>query len=245
MTMKLIRHWTNRAGFKDWPTYDNKPGPDEPHIARCAIPDPEWIKEPPPRTYNKSKTVTGDNIAEKIRDLRLRRNITGKTSMPRLYQKTHPKQIGGNEEVDEAVAAYKESIKRDIDTYKKQEYVALSWVTEALGTGSGAANSATITHHTGASSSSWEGPIYDTQAVALSDHLLTEQEEAAFFSDDEEQQGPDRGPSWETAWFYGFESDQYPADLRPYGPEAYEAYCEAWLEEVQRPPPQDYYYICP
>ena len=27
------------------------------------------------------------------------------------------------------------------------------------------------------------------------------------------------------------------------GPEAYEAYWEAWLEEVQRPLPPDYYYI--
>ena len=65
MTMKLFQHGTNRAGFKDWPTYDNKPGPDEPQIARCAIPDPDWIKEPPPRTYNKNKTVTGEKIAEK------------------------------------------------------------------------------------------------------------------------------------------------------------------------------------
>ena len=49
-----------RAGFKDWPTYDNRPEPDEPQIARSAIPDPEWIKEPPPRTCSKSKTVTGE-----------------------------------------------------------------------------------------------------------------------------------------------------------------------------------------
>ena len=122
--------------------------------------------------------------------------------------------------------------------------MAPSWFTEALGVGPGAAKTAPQNmHHTGASSPSWEGPISDTQAVALSDHLLTVQEEAAFFSDEEEQQGPDIGPSWETAWFYGFESDQYPANLRSYGPEAYEAYWETWLEEVQRPPPQDYYYI--
>ena len=87
MTTKVIQTGANRTGFKDWPTYDNKPGPDEPQIARCAIPDAEWIKEPKPRTYNKNKTVTGEKIAEKIRDLGLRRNLTGKTSMPRLYQK--------------------------------------------------------------------------------------------------------------------------------------------------------------
>ena len=116
--------------------------------------------------------------------------------MPRLYQKTHPKQIGANEEVDfdEEVAAYKEGIIKDIDKYKKQNYVAPSWVAEALGGDTGATNSATTRQHTGASSSSWEGPISDTQAIAISDHLLTEQEEAAFFSDDE-QQGPDIGPS--------------------------------------------------
>ena len=113
---------------------------------------------------------------------------------------------------------------------------------EALGEGTGAANSATTMQHTGALSSSWEGPISDTQAIALSDHLLTEQEEAAFFSE-EEQKRPDIGPSWETAWYQGFESYQYPADLRLYGPEAYAAYWETWLDEVQRPPPQDYYYI--
>ena len=33
MTMNLIRHRTKRAGFKDWPTYDNKPGQEEPEIA--------------------------------------------------------------------------------------------------------------------------------------------------------------------------------------------------------------------
>ena len=49
MTMNLIRHGTPRAGFKDWPTYDNKPGKEEPEIARCAVPDPDWEKEPPPK----------------------------------------------------------------------------------------------------------------------------------------------------------------------------------------------------
>ena len=121
MTMNLIRHGTKRAGFKDWPTYDNKPGNEEPEIARCAVPDTEWIKEPPAQTYNTSKTITGENIANKIRDLRLRRNITGTTSMPRLRQKTHPMQIRVSEDIDfeEAVAEYKQDTRKDIDKYKK------------------------------------------------------------------------------------------------------------------------------
>ena len=65
MTMKLIKHGTSRAGFKDWPTYDNIPGKEEPHIARCAHLDPDWVKEPPPRTDDKGKTPTGEKIAEK------------------------------------------------------------------------------------------------------------------------------------------------------------------------------------
>ena len=116
MTMNMIRHGTKRAGFKDWPTSDNVPGPDEPNIARCAQPDPEWLKEPPPRTYNKSKSNTGEKIVEKIRDFRLRRNIIGKTSLPRFTQKTNPRQIGASEEIDFeiAVATYKEDIKSQL-----------------------------------------------------------------------------------------------------------------------------------
>ena len=99
MTLNLIKHGANRAGFKDWPTYDNKPGPEEPEIARCALPDPDWIQESPPKTYN-TKTPTGEKIASKIRDLRLRRTLTGTTSMPRLRQKAHPIAIGASKEVD-------------------------------------------------------------------------------------------------------------------------------------------------
>ena len=82
MTMKLIKHGTRRAGFSDWPTYDNKPGIEEPIIADTAYPHPLWIQEPPPRTYNTGKTVTGNKVADKIRDLRLRRSLTGKTAIP-------------------------------------------------------------------------------------------------------------------------------------------------------------------
>ena len=60
MAMNLIRHGTPRAGFKDWPSYDNKPGKEEPSIARIAYQDPTWIQEPPPRTYNTGKNSDRD-----------------------------------------------------------------------------------------------------------------------------------------------------------------------------------------
>ena len=104
------------------------------------------------------------------------------------------------------------------------------------------------THHqpSGPASSSWEVPITDSQAVAISDHILIEQENALFFSEDEESTGPDIGPAWEAEWYQGLRSDQYPADMQGYGnnsPDAYAAFWETWLEEVQRPPEPDYYYI--
>ena len=65
MTMKLIRHGTKRAGLTDWPDYDNVPGKDEPIIANISYQDTRWDTGPPPRTYNTSKTMTGQKIAEK------------------------------------------------------------------------------------------------------------------------------------------------------------------------------------
>ena len=120
MTMKLAKHGTKRAGFKDWPSYDNKPGEEEPELARCVHQDPECIEEPPPRTYNTGKTVTGAKIAEKIRDLRLRRNITGSIAMPRLRTKTHPMHVQAVQEVDfeEEVTRYKQDIQKDIKISK-------------------------------------------------------------------------------------------------------------------------------
>ena len=221
MTMNLIRHGTKRAGFKDWPTYDNKPGKEEPEIARYAIPDPALVEEPPSRTDNTGKTVAGAKIAEKIRDLRLRRNITGSTAIPRLRHKTHPMQIGAAQEVDfeEEVAKYKQEIRRDIQQLKKQEYVPPKWVQEQIGT-TNANQSPTP------ASSSWEGPITDSQAVRISDYLLTEEEEREFFSNEENTHGPEQGPSWEQIWFADHDANWDPADLRGYGPQAYEIYLE-------------------
>ena len=54
MTMGLIRHGTPRAGFKGWPIVTHVPGQEETHIANEAYPDPNWVKTPPPRTYETS-----------------------------------------------------------------------------------------------------------------------------------------------------------------------------------------------
>ena len=136
-------------------------------------------------------------------------------------------QLGASAEVDfeEEVAKYKKDIKEDIQKYKKQEFVAPKWIKEALYP-HGNEETESNHRHTGASSSSWEGPITDSQAVHISDYILTEQEEQAYFSADENESlaEPDQGPAWERMWFSDLDSDRYPADLSPYGPEAYGAY---------------------
>ena len=84
----------------------------------------------------------------------------------------------------------------------------------------------------GASSSSWEGPIFDTQAIAVSEFLLNEEEMAQYYSEEEDSGRPETGPAWETAWYQGLESHQYPNVLSEYGDDVYESYWEAWLEEA-------------
>ena len=98
-----------------------------------------------------------------------------------------------------------------------------------------------------AASSSWEKPFTDTQAVEMSDYLLTEREAQAFLSEDEETPGTpeqaEAGPAWEHMWFAGYDSGRFPRNLQLYGPEAYGAYWEKWLEELSLPPPPGYYYM--
>ena len=78
-----------------------------------AYPDPD--RAPPRQHSNKAhkvinKTPTGEAIAIKIRDMRLRRALTGSTAMPRLTRKTHPKSVDVAEEADveEEIAAYEQ-----------------------------------------------------------------------------------------------------------------------------------------
>ena len=174
MTMKLIRHGTRRAGFPDWPNYENKPGAEEPVIAHCAYPDPLWIQGPPPKTYNTGKTVTGVKVAEKIRDLRLRKTLTGSTARPRLVCKTNPKQVQAAQEVDfeEEIANYKKDIEKDIRNLKAQAYHEPQWIKEALRGERETSGADTHAHSNSASSSSWEQPLTDSQAVNLSNYIL-------------------------------------------------------------------------
>ena len=232
--MNLMKHGTPRAGFKDWPTYNNKPGKEEPEIARCAYPDPDWEKEKPPKTYDTSKSTTGEQIAIKIRDLRLRRNLTGSTANPRLCRKTNISHVVTREQVDfeNEIRKYKEDIAEDIQHYKNQPYIEPAWVKAAIGQAQGATGTSS------SSSSSWDRPLTDTQAVELSDMLLTEQEIREFLSDESEEE---TGPSWEQPDFINKASYEYPYNLQPYGPEAYGAFWEQWLDELVAPTPQDYY----
>ena len=194
MTMKLIRHGTKRAGFADWPRHDNIPGKKEPHIATIAYQDPRWEDRPPPRTYNTQKTITGERIAAKIRDLRLRKALTGKTSLPRLTKKTSPKQLEAEQvDFEEEVAKYKKDIAKDIQMLKTQEYKAPSWVKKIMAKEDNMQKKEA--QSTSSSSTHWEKPISDTQAVEISDFIMTTAEEQAFFQDD----GGETGSAGETA----------------------------------------------
>ena len=114
------------------------------------------------------------------------------------------------------------------------------------------------------SSAHWDQPISDTQAVELSNYLLTAEEEQEFlatqeesFSMDQFSQESEEAPlSWEvqfnssrddarienwhwdnvsSTWYYG---PQFPFVTQI----ANDPNWAEWLEEVSSPPPQDYYY---
>ena len=88
---------------------------------------------------------------------------------------------------EEEVAKYKQDIQEDMEKSKKQEYVALKWIKEALDP-QNYEDTETNQHQADASSSSWEGPLTDSQAVHISDYLLTDQEAQAFLSADEKSE---------------------------------------------------------
>ena len=184
-------------------------------------------------TYTKLHT-TGEQIAIKIRDLRLRRNLTGTTAKPRLCRKTNISNVVTSEQVDfeNEIRKYKEDIAEDIQHYKNQPYIEPAWVKAAIGQAHVAAGASS------SSSSSWERPLTDSQAVELSDMLLTEQETREFLSDESEEE---TGPAWEQPDFINKASYEYPYNLQPYGPEAYGAFWEQWLDELVAPTPHDYY----
>ena len=102
------------------------------------------------------------------------------------------------------------------------------------------------------SSSSWEQPISDTQAVEISDYIMTHEEEQAFFSDEDDSanssqpnrqdtlqqreenapEGEEAPPSWEQAWH---DDVQQPSAI------AEDTFhWVAWLDEIKQLPIQGY-----
>ena len=82
----------------------------------------------------------------------------------------------------------------------------------------------------------------DSQAVGISDFLLDEQETKDFLSEVSEVES-EKGPAWEHSVFHNKKAYEYPNDLQTYGPEAYGAFWEQWLEELAAPTPHNYYQI--
>ena len=131
-----------------------------------------------------TKTITGEKVAAKIRDLRLRRSLTGKTSLPRLSKKTNPEQIEAEQvDFEEEVARFKSDIAKDIQQLKQQAYKEPAWITKI--NKKEAQQNPQAGQRSSASSSSWEQPISDTQAVELSNFIMTTEEEQNFFAEDE------------------------------------------------------------
>ena len=100
-----------------------------------------------------------------------------------------------------AIEAYKQGVDQDIKAYKSQDFVAPKWVKGVL------EDEEALTHikpeqqvantpvRAQASSSSWEELITDTQALAVSDYLLNEQETKQYYSEEEEETSKDaNGP---------------------------------------------------
>ena len=109
-------------------------------------------------------------------------------TLPRLRCKTNPKQIKAEQEVDfeEEVAKYKRDIAKDIQNLKNQAYKEPQWIKEILSKEQEHKGQQQVEQQQSSSASSWEQPISDTQAVEISDYIMTNEEEHAFFSDHED-----------------------------------------------------------
>ena len=135
--MRMILHDEPRPGFTRWRSDNNVPGKEANAIANMAYPDSDRA---PPRlceskAHNVSnKTPTGEQIARKVRDRRLRQRFTGTMHFPRLTKKTNPRDIKYQEKVDfeAAIEAYKQGKDQYIKAYKAQEFIVPEWVKEAL-----------------------------------------------------------------------------------------------------------------
>ena len=171
------------------------------------------------------------------------------TTLPRLICKTSPKQIEAEHvDFEEEVAKYKRDIAKDIQHLKNQAYKEPDWIKNILSKDR-EQNQQQARQQQSSSSSSWEQPISETQAVEISDYIMTHAEEQAFLSDeddramsshadqqDTQQQSEENAwseeapPSWEQHW----ENDtQQPATQVE---DSFD--WEAWLDEIKQLPMQ-------
>ena len=187
--------------------------------------------------------------------------------------KTNPKQLQAEQEVDfeEEVAKYKRDINEDIQSFKRQEYREPQWIKDVLGSEAKSDNKLEETSgsrpNTSPSSSSWEQPISDSQAVQISDYILTGEEEQDFLSQENacEDSGQttlhrtDEGTAkisqtlntqaeetvnsdeedTSPAWEQGWEIDTSPT-YEPIPEENSGDFWETWLEEISQLPAPGY-----
>ena len=71
-----------RPGLKKWPCDHNYPG-NKRILEYHYYPDPEWTKKEPVGGDPRGLTQAGRQVADKVRDLRFRRQLTGSTKRPR------------------------------------------------------------------------------------------------------------------------------------------------------------------
>ena len=138
--------------------------------------------------------------------------------MPRLRSKTSPKQVEAEQVgFEEEVARYKRDIARDIQQLKQQAYKEPAWITKILDRDE--KNDKQARQTPSSSSSRWEQPITDTQAVEISKFIMTSAEEQAFFDGEgcdtssqnqssEANQDSEEAPSWERYWNLGRQDPQ-------------------------------------
>ena len=77
-------------GIKKWPCHHNHPGNKRIYDYHY-YPDPEWVPQQPPADGNpRGLSTTGRVTADKVRDLRLRHQLTGTDSKPKPPQRETP-----------------------------------------------------------------------------------------------------------------------------------------------------------
>ena len=85
-----LSHGKLRPGLKQWPRIHNYPGNKK--IQECHYyPDPEWDQRSRDLEDPRGLTITGRKAADKVRDLRLRAQLTGTTRRPAAPETPQPR----------------------------------------------------------------------------------------------------------------------------------------------------------